>query len=78
MPTTLRRVATLTLSLAPLTLSTSGNGRSFTFALDDLQGGTYYATACFTFGCGEYVGTTGQPLGINVFPGSSNVVSMQF
>jgi hypothetical protein len=63
---------------APLALSGSGNGRTFTFALDDLPGGTYYATACFTFGCGEYVGSTGQPAGINIFPGGSVSISMQF
>jgi hypothetical protein len=63
---------------APLTLSGGGNGRTFTFALDDLPGGRYFATACFTFGCGEYVDSTGLPLGLNVFPGGSVSVAMQF
>jgi hypothetical protein len=63
---------------APLTLSSGGNGRTFTFVLDDLPAGTYYATACFSFGCGEYLDPTGLPLGLNVFPGGSVSVLMQF
>jgi hypothetical protein len=37
----------------PLTPTQPG-GRTFSFVLAVIRPGTYYVTACFAFGCGEY------------------------